>query len=55
MDDADGKSSGTYSESGNSVTLRFGGTIIYSGTISGQTMSGTATNGDKRWNWNVKR
>lgn len=55
MDDKDGKTPGSYVQTGNSVTLTFQGTIRYTGTVSGRDMSGSATNGKDRWTWTVKR
>ncbi|MBM3992604.1 MAG: hypothetical protein FJ303_00380 [Planctomycetes bacterium] len=59
MIDTDGSTDGVYSIENNTVTLRFGegsGTPVYTGTISGSEMTGTATNGKKTWNFSlVKR
>ena len=58
MMDKDGTTSGSYQASGASVTLRFHASVVYTGTISGDTMSGTATgagsNPSTVWNWSVK-
>lgn len=46
---------GTYRLAGSTVTLDFQG-AVYTGTISGQTMSGTARDGKNRpWTWKVNR
>ena len=55
MIDKDGRTPGTYTKNGNSISLRFGGTITYTGTINGQTMSGNATNTKDNWTWSVTR
>jgi hypothetical protein len=53
MTDTDGTTRGTWTKSGNSVTLKFySDKVIYNGTISsGFRMRGTATNGKRTWNW----
>ncbi len=48
--------SGTYVRSGNRITLTFyDGDCTYDGTITGQTMVGTARANGQSWNWSVKR
>lgn len=49
MTDKDGDTSGTFKQSGNSFTLNFEPKISYTGTVQGNTMKGTATNGSKNW------
>jgi hypothetical protein len=47
---------GTYKRNGQSITLSFfGGQAIYSGRINGKTMSGTARNAARNWNWQVTK
>jgi hypothetical protein len=56
MTDAKARSAGTWSQQGNVVTLRFSnGRVVYTGRVNGTTMSGTATNGSRTWNFNVTR
>jgi pilus assembly protein CpaB len=56
MDDRDGSHDGTWVQSGNQITLRFySGSVVYTGTVNGSAMSGTAFNGRTRWNWTVSR
>ena len=56
MIDARSTSNGTYTVSGNRVTLRFSsGRVVYNGTVAGQTMSGSAGNGRTSWRWSVRR
>jgi hypothetical protein len=52
MIDKDGNTPGSWSQVGNSVTLRFD-IITYNGMIQGNRMQGTATNTRDRWNWTV--
>src|SRR5262245_13183136 len=48
--------SGTYVRNGNRITLTFfNGECTYDGTITGQTMVGTARANGQNWNWSVKR
>jgi TPR repeat protein len=54
MDDAKGRSEGTWRQNGDQFTLRFGGVIVYSGSLRGGTLSGTATNGRAKWHWTVR-
>jgi len=35
--------------------MDFGLGVVYSGTIGGLTMGGTAQNGEVNWIWNVRR
>jgi len=47
---------GTYMRNGNQITMTFfDGEVVYTGTVSGQTMSGTARNPGSTWSWTVKR
>jgi hypothetical protein len=56
MIDSDGTHNGIFMVQGNTVTLRFyEGTVVYTGTINGSTLSGTATNGQATWNFSVTR
>jgi len=55
MIDARETSRGNYRQNGNSVTITFGGGIIYSGTINGNSMAGNAHNGRDNWSWNVTK
>ena len=52
MTDKDGNSQGKYQKQGNNITIQFDGST-YNGTINGNAMQGTATNGMNNWNWNV--
>lgn len=54
MIDKDGQTQGTFVIAGANITLMFHGDITYTGTLAGNTLSGTATNGKNRWNWNVR-
>jgi len=53
MFDLEGVTQGNYESNGNSITLRFAGTVTYTGTLNGTTMSGNATNGMSNWTWTV--
>jgi hypothetical protein len=55
MKDADGLSNGNWNQQGNNVTIRFAGNVVYTGVIQGNRIQGTATNGQKRWNWTVSK
>jgi hypothetical protein len=56
MIDTDGSHPGTYTQQGNTVTLRFyDGGVVYSGTINGTVLAGTAQNGKATWNFTVNR
>jgi hypothetical protein len=56
MQDRDGATEGTWEQRGNTVTLRFyDGSVVYTGTMSGTVLSGTATNGRTTWGWTVTR
>src|SRR5262249_15073091 len=54
MIDADGTTEGTYRISGDPIDIDFKG-VVYSGTITGRTMGGTAHNAEGNWIWNVRR
>lgn len=55
MIDAAGESTGSYNVQGNTVTLTFhGGKCIYTGTINGQEISGSAQAGGKTWTFSVR-
>jgi S1-C subfamily serine protease len=55
MVDAQETSRGNYRQNGNSITITFGGGVIYNGTINGDSMAGAAHNGRDNWNWNVAK
>jgi hypothetical protein len=56
MIDAKDRVDGTYNLDGEKVSIRFGGVLVYSGTISGNTMSGNARDGKNRpWTWTVSQ
>lgn len=56
MIDSDGTQQGTCTVAGNTVTLRFyQGTVVYTGTLTGQGLAGTATNGKSTWKFAVSR
>jgi hypothetical protein len=56
MYDADGITEGIWTQSGNQVTLTFNnGGVVYVGTLTGNTLSGVATNGKNTWNWSVSK
>jgi hypothetical protein len=55
MIDADGTSTGRYSRSGSTVTLRFyDGTVVYTGTIAGEIIYGSGRNSRQSWTFSVK-
>jgi hypothetical protein len=53
MVDVKGTTTGNFDLAGNTVTLRFPGNIVYTGTLNGAAISGNATNGMDNWTWNV--
>jgi len=55
MIDAAGSLPGTYTQAGNTVTLSFdNGSVVYTGTLNGQTLAGGAQNGKGAiWNFSV--
>lgn len=53
MVDARETSSGTYTRIGSSIALTFPGIATYSGTMNGNTMSGTARDDTRTWTWSV--
>ena len=56
MIDADGETPGTYSIQNNRVTLQFyNDTVTYTGTMNGQAITGTASNGQSTWSFSIKR
>jgi len=56
MIDNDGKSPGRYVQNGAKVSLSFyDDKVLYVGTISGQTMSGSAQNGKSSWTFKLTR
>jgi hypothetical protein len=56
MTDAKDRVDGTYTLNGGQVRLAFfNGTVIYSGTVNGPQLSGTASNGKSNWAWSVRR
>jgi len=55
MVDAKERSEGTWQQKGKQFTLRFyGGRVVYTGTLNGSTLSGTANNGKSNWTWTVQ-
>ena len=56
MIDKDGKNAGTCSIEKNRITMSFyNNTVVYTGTINGRQITGTATNGTTTWNFSVTR
>lgn len=57
MIDSDGSHDGTYTQQGSQVTLQFyNGTVVYTGMLNGNVLSGTAKNGSgATWNFTVSR
>ena len=56
MIDADGATSGTWSQSGGKLYLAFyNGSVTYTGTIKNNVMSGAGNNGAQTWNFSLKR
>ena len=54
MTDKDGVQQGKYMQQGAAIALQFvNGSVIYNGSINGQTMQGTASNGKNNWSWNL--
>lgn len=45
---------GSFTRNGDSVTLTFRGVATYSGTIRGNSMSGTARDDTRTWSWNLQ-
>jgi hypothetical protein len=55
MHDAQSTMEGTWHQAGSQVTLRFErGRVVYRGTLNGDTLSGTAGNGERTWTWSVR-
>lgn len=54
MIDRDGTTPGNYNQNGNNISLAFG-PVTYTGTVNGNTMSGTASNGQTTWTWSAAR
>jgi Caspase domain len=55
MYDARDTMEGTWHQQGSQVTLRFDdGRVVYRGTLNGETLSGSASNGERRWTWSVR-
>jgi hypothetical protein len=55
MTDTDGVHEGTWRQAGGVVTLYFyEGKVVYSGTLRGAVLSGTARNDRTTWNWSVE-
>jgi hypothetical protein len=55
MKDSDGTTTGQYSRSGRTVTLRFyNGTVVYTGTLDDNIIHGTGRNGRTSWTFSVK-
>src|SRR5262245_45645717 len=56
MTDARERVSGTYTQTGAQVRLAFFyGRVVYNGTVNGQQMTGSASNGKTDWKWSVRR
>ncbi len=56
MTDKDGRRPGTWKLEGTVLTLAFyEGSVLYRGTYAGDTVAGTATSGNRTWNWSVRR
>jgi hypothetical protein len=60
MIDTDGNRPVKYTLKGDNVTFKFNNQktniqVVYSGTIAGNGMSGSAQYGAIKWNWNVKK
>lgn len=56
MIDAKETSEGTWQQTGNQITLRFyDGRVVYTGTLNGSSLSGSASNGRTQWNFTVRR
>lgn len=56
MLDAQRMSEGIWLQNGQQMTLRFsGGRVVYTGTVFGNAMSGTASNQCTTWSWNANR
>jgi hypothetical protein len=60
MIDKDGTWAVKYTLEGNKLTFRFRNLqtnkqVVYSGTITGNGMSGSAQYDGKKWDWNVKK
>jgi hypothetical protein len=54
MFDTDGSTSGSWSQSGDQVTLRFyNDTVVYRGTLRGKTLGGSASNPQRTWSWSL--
>lgn len=55
MIDAKSSAEGTWLQQGQDITLRFfGGRVVYSGTLNGNALAGTARNEKTSWSWNVQ-
>src|SRR5206468_2888991 len=55
MQDAKDSSEGTWQRKGNKLTLKFNdGRVVYQGTVSGTSLSGTASNGRNSWTWSAR-
>ena len=55
MEDARETIEGTWQCTGSKVTLRFDeGRVVYEGTLSSTSLSGTATNGQNSWTWSTR-
>ena len=55
MVDKDGNTPGRWNQEGDNVTLTFGGNVTYTGTVNGNKMEGSASNGKDSWNWSLTR
>ena len=56
MIDADGETKGVWRQNGNVVSLAFySGEVIYTGTISGSEMVGSARNNRTTWQWRLRK
>jgi hypothetical protein len=55
MIDKDGTNPGVWEVNGNRIRLFFyDGSVVYEGSVNGNSVSGTATNGKTKWNWRVQ-
>jgi Caspase domain len=55
MADAKATSTGTWEATGDQVTARFdNGRVLYTATLRGGMMSGSASNGNRTWSWSVQ-
>jgi HEAT repeat protein/S1-C subfamily serine protease len=55
MDDSRETSFGTYTEKGQEVTMEFGDGLVYTGTVNGNQLQGTAKDQHKTWTFSLTR